>query len=206
MERYGCFGGVITTVGMETLAWYRYEGTVDVEGIGIEMERLAAQLGGTLKWPYNESRCLDADFFKVVADRLVLEAGIRPILHCLATEAIVENGYITGVITESKSGRQAIRARRVVDCTGDADIAYLAGADYRKTPRDKMMGVTTIFNCSGVDKQRFLEYTETNQTTYKDWSRTWKQETSGKEDMLRTPYLDLEFEKARELGVIPQDT
>ena len=23
LERYGCFGGVITTVGIETLAWYR---------------------------------------------------------------------------------------------------------------------------------------------------------------------------------------
>lgn len=23
MEKFGCFGGVITTVGMETLAWYR---------------------------------------------------------------------------------------------------------------------------------------------------------------------------------------
>ena len=41
--RFGCFGGVITTVGMETIAWYRYEGTVDPEGIGIEMERLAAR-------------------------------------------------------------------------------------------------------------------------------------------------------------------
>ena len=51
MERFGCFGGCITTVGMETLAWYRYEGTVDTEGIGIEMERLAASMGGTIKWP-----------------------------------------------------------------------------------------------------------------------------------------------------------
>ena len=34
---------MITTVGMETIAWYRYEGTVDTEGIGIEMERLAAR-------------------------------------------------------------------------------------------------------------------------------------------------------------------
>ena len=39
MERFGCFGGVITTVGMETLGWYRYEGVVDTQGIGIEMER-----------------------------------------------------------------------------------------------------------------------------------------------------------------------
>jgi ribulose 1,5-bisphosphate synthetase/thiazole synthase len=54
VERFGCFGGVITTVGMETLAWYRYEGTVDVEGLGIEFERLAAKLGGTRKFPYNE--------------------------------------------------------------------------------------------------------------------------------------------------------
>jgi hypothetical protein len=41
MEKFGCFGGVITTVGMETLGWYRYEGTVDCEGIGREMERTA---------------------------------------------------------------------------------------------------------------------------------------------------------------------
>ena len=40
LERYGCFGGVITTVGIETIAWYRYEGTVDSEGIGVEMEKL----------------------------------------------------------------------------------------------------------------------------------------------------------------------
>ena len=39
VERYGCFGGVITTVGIETLGWYRYEGTTnDATGIGIEME------------------------------------------------------------------------------------------------------------------------------------------------------------------------
>ena len=29
------------------------------------MERLAASMGGTIKWPYNDSECLDADFFKV---------------------------------------------------------------------------------------------------------------------------------------------
>ena len=48
LERFGCFGGVITTVGMETLAWYRYEGTQDCEGIGTEMERVAAEMGGTI--------------------------------------------------------------------------------------------------------------------------------------------------------------
>jgi ribulose 1,5-bisphosphate synthetase/thiazole synthase len=206
MERYGCFGGVITTVGMETLGWYRYEGTVEGEGIGIEMERLAAQMGGTIKWPYNDSQCLDADYFKIVADHLITEAGVRPLLHCTAVDVILNNGNIEGVITESKSGRRAILAKRVIDCTGDADIAHLAGAPYRKTPKDEMMGVTTVFSCSGVDKQKFVDYTEKNPATYQDWSRTWQQETTGKEDHLRSPYLDQEFERARELGVIPQET
>ena len=40
------------------------------------MERLAARMGGTIKWPFNESECLDADFFKLVADHLVKESGV----------------------------------------------------------------------------------------------------------------------------------
>ena len=114
------------------------------------MERLAAKMGGTVKWPYNDSECLDAEFFKVksiwtqkciwdryffefqiVADHLIKESGVRPILHCYAVEAIMDNDTIKGIITESKSGRQAILADRVIDCTGDADVAYLAGAEYR---------------------------------------------------------------------------
>lgn len=208
LERFGCFGGVITTVGMETLGWYRYEGTIESQGIGIEMEKRAALMGGTIKWPYNDSECLDADFFKVVADRLITEAGIRPVLHCLAVDVIFDgdSNKLKGVITESKSGRQVVLAGRIVDCTGDADIAHLAGAPYRKTPKDKMLGVTTVFNVAGVNKAKFLDYTEENPATYADWSRTWTQETTGKEDSLRSPYLDKEFDKARELGVIPAHT
>jgi len=205
LERYGCFGGVITTVGMETIAWYRYEGTVDSEGIGVEMEKLAAKMGGTIKWPYNDSECLDADFFKIVADHLVTEAGIRPYLHSLATEVIMEDNVIKGVITESKSGRYAVIAQRVIDCTGDADIAHLAGAPYRKTAKQEMMGVTTVFSCAGVNKEKFLQYTRENRATYADWGQTWDQETTGKEDELPSPYLQKEFIKAREMGIMPKN-
>ena len=167
MERFGCFGGVITTVGMETLAWYRYEGTVDTEGIGIEMERLAASMGGSIKWPYNDSECLDADFFKVVADHLVRTSGVRPLLHSYAVDVIKEGDTLKGIIMESKSGRRAILAERIIDCTGDADVAHLAGAQYRMTDKKERMGVTSVFNCSGVEKEKFLEYTEKNPATYK---------------------------------------
>ena len=127
-------------------------------------------------------------------------------LHSYAVDAIMEGDTIKGIIMECKSGRRAILADRVIDCTGDADIAHFAGAEYRKTCREEMMGVTTVLNCSGVNKKRFLQYTEDNPATYRDWSRTWEQETTGKEDDLRSPYLDREFEAAREQGIIPANT
>ena len=36
IERYGCFGGNITAVGVEGFAWYRHEKTIEAEGLGLE--------------------------------------------------------------------------------------------------------------------------------------------------------------------------
>jgi ribulose 1,5-bisphosphate synthetase/thiazole synthase len=204
VERYGCFGGVISQVGVEGIAWYRHEGTVDVEGIGIEFERRAAEMGGTRDEPQSDSQALDAEMFKVVADRLVEEAGVTPLLHCLAVDVVLEGNTLRGIVTESKSGRQAILARRVIDATGDADIAFRAGAPCHKTPRDEMMGVTVMFSCAGVDARRFLDHVRQNPSTYGDWGQNWQMETSGKEDGLFSTYLEEPFDQARRDGLIPE--
>lgn len=204
VERYGCFGGVITQVGVGSIAWYRYEGTVDLEGIGIEFEKRAQEMGAAVKYPQMQSAILDTELFKVVADKLVQEAGIEPLLHCLAVDAVMEGDTIVGVIIESKSGRQAILAKRVIDASGDADIAYRAGAPCHKNPKDEMMGVTVMFSCAGVNKERFLEYVRENPSTYGDWGHTWEIETTGKEDDLFSAYLEEPFNQARRDGVIPE--
>src|SRR6201995_2605986 len=136
LDRNGCFGGNMTQVGVEGLAWYRHEKTVDCEGIGIEFETRARAMGAAMPEPQSLSHALDAEMFKWVADVLVEEAGIKPLLHRLCVAPIVENGAIRGVIVESKAGREAILARRVVDATGDADIAVRAGAPAHKTPKE----------------------------------------------------------------------
>ena len=204
VDRYGCFGGVITQVGVETIAWYRHGGTIDLEGIGIELERRAEAMGGTEPDSQSQSRALDAELFKVVADELVEEAGVRPLLHCLVTEPIVEDGLVRGVITESKSGRRAILAERVVDASGDADVAFRAGAPCHTRPAGTSMGVTVVFSCSGVDKARFLEHVADSHPTYGDWSKCWSVKTSGKEDGLFSPYLQEPFDRARSEGIIPE--
>ncbi len=79
-----------------------------MEGIGREMEKVVERMGGSTKWPYSDSQCLDADMSKLVMDRLVQESGVRPLLHCAAVEALLQDGALCGVITESKSGRQVL--------------------------------------------------------------------------------------------------
>jgi FAD dependent oxidoreductase len=204
VDRYGCFGGVITQVGVESVAWYRHEGTIDVEGLGREFEARAKALGGTQPEPQSCSEALDPELFKCVADELVREAGVEPLLHCLAVAPIVRDGVVAGVVTESKSGRQAILAGRVIDATGDADIAFRAGAPCRTTPVAEMMGVTVVFSCSGVDRNAFLDHVKASAPTYSDWGAGWSIEAGGKEADLFSPFLQEPFDQARRAGIIPE--
>jgi ribulose 1,5-bisphosphate synthetase/thiazole synthase len=205
IDRYGCFGGNITQVGVEGFAWYRHEATVDSEGIGIEFEQRAKTMDAAMPEPQSKSFALDGEMFKYVADVLVQEANVTPMLHRLCVAPIVRDGAIRGIITESKSGREAILAQRVVDATGDADVAARAGAPIRKTPREEMMAVSVMFSMTGVNKQRFIEQVKADPQSYKDWSGNgeWDIETTGKEDDLFSPFLRKPFKQAVAAGVIP---
>ncbi len=214
LDRYGCFGGNITQSMVEPIAWYRHEKTIDAGGIGVEFERRAKEMGGTQNdfeslgripdpgedIPEWVGQLLDADMFKYVADKMIREAGVVPLLHCFAVDSIMEGNTIKGIITESKAGRQAILAKRVIDATGDADIAFRAGAPYRKDPKDELMGVSVSFGCSGVDVDRLLEYTKENPARIGEWAR----ETAGKEQDLFYTRAGDAFVKAAEAGEIPE--
>jgi len=203
VERYGCFGGNLTHVGVEGIAWYRRPGTVDVEGIGIEFERRARAQNASYDEPQSISQGINSELFKVLADNWIQEEGIKPLLHATAVDVLRDRNKLTGIVVQTKSGRHAILAKRIVDATGDADIALLAGALTRKTPKEEMMAVTVIFSCSGVDKKRFLDYIRENPMRYKDWGKEWSIKTDGKEDDLFSPYLDKPFDEARKVGLIP---
>ena len=127
-------------------------------------------MGAAMPEPQSLSHALDAEAFKHVADVLVQEAGITPMLHRLGAAPIMEGRTIKGVITESKAGREAILAKRVIDATGDADIAFRAGAPTHKTPKEEMMAASVMFSMSGVNKRRFLEAVKADPQTYKDWA------------------------------------
>ena len=201
VERYGCFGGNITQVGVETIAWYRHPQTIEAGGIGMEFEQRAIEMDAAVPEVQSTSQALHTESFKYVADRLVLESRVRPLLHCYFVTPIMDGDNIIGIITESKSGRQAILARRVIDASGDADIAARAGAPCTQAPLADRMGVTVTFACTGVDKKRFMEYVAAHPGAYKQWA----DETTGKEDNMFSPYIAQPFKKAQAAGEIPAE-
>ena len=204
LDRFGCFGGNITAVGVEGFAWYRHEQTVEAGGIGWEFEERAKAMDAAVPESQSLSYELDAEGFKLVADRLVEEAGIHPMLHRMFVAPIREGNRITGVIVESKAGREAILAQRVIDATGDADIAQMMGAPTIKTPVEEMQAASVMFHIAGVDKQKFMEGVKADPQTYRDWSTgEWEVETSGKEDEMFSPFLAKPFAQALREGLIP---
>ncbi len=204
VERFGCFGGNLTVVGVEGLAWYRHEKTVEANGIGREFEERARSMGAAVPESQSLSYEIDSEGFKLVADRLVEEAGIHAMLHRQFVAPIMDGDTIRGIVVESKAGREAILAERVIDATGDADIAHRAGAPTHKTPVEHMQAASVMFHLAGVDKKAFLAGVSADPQTYKDWSTgEWEIETAGKEDAMFSPFLAKPFAQAIRDGVIP---
>jgi hypothetical protein len=200
VERYGCFGGVIAQSMVGTIAWYRTtEKTVDAGGIGTEFERRAKAMNASLQ--VNHYQVLDTEVFKVIADRMIQEADVVPLLHTQIVDVILEDGSITGVVTESKSGRQAILAKRVVDATGDGDVAARAGAPFRIDPKETLEGATVNFGCSGIDLEAFITYILKNPSSVADWG----DQSGDKEAAEFSTYIREPFDKAKEAGEIPKD-
>lgn len=205
LERFGCMGGNITVVGVEGFAWYRHEKTIEAGGIGREFEDRAKEMGAAVPESQSLSYELDSEGFKIVADRLVEEAGVHPMLHRQFVAPVMEGDTIRGVITESKAGREAILGKVVIDATGDADVAHRAGAPTHLTPPEDMMAASVMFHLAGVDKRAFMEGIRKDPQTYKDWGGggEWVIETSGKEDDMFSPFIKKPFDQAIRDGLIP---
>ena len=102
----------------------------------------------TVKYDFSLANTYDVEIFKFVAQEMLDEAGVKMLLHTLAVKPVVENDVIRGIIIENKSGRQAILAKRVIDCTGDGDVAARSGVPYEKgRKKDGLMpSVSLLFH------------------------------------------------------------
>ena len=100
------------------------------------------------------SPVIDPEMLKCVCNDLVKEAGVHPLYHAWFSKAYVVGNKVCGAIFESKSGRQAVLADVVIDCTGDGDVFYTAGEDY--TTGNLPLGL--VFRVANVDCEKAEEY------------------------------------------------
>lgn len=87
---------------------------------------------------------------------MLKDANVDVLLYTFVCGVVMEGDQLTGVITESKSGRRVFRSKVVVDGTGDGDVAAFAGVEYHKGRESdgKMQPTTLMFKVAGVDMSR----------------------------------------------------
>lgn len=157
VESRGYLGGNLT-IGLPILAFLGPKGNQVIKGAAQKfIDRLAAKGAASPHKPcrlHTSFTIIDCEEAKNTAFEMMEEAGVEVQLYTFVSDAIVENGSVKGVIIESKAGRQVIFAKTVIDCTGDADVAFRAGVECHKGDADGGMQPPTLMYCMrGVDVQ-----------------------------------------------------
>lgn len=174
VELAGCLGGVWTAGLLTKILDVGNKSGIMTELLTHFVERgspVAENTGGTV---------YDPEIAKVVLEELLVEAGVKILLHTRVVGAVTNSqNRLCAILTESKSGRQAWVADRFIDCTGDGDLAAQAGcqfdvgigADCTCQPMSMLALLTGIDpeevqefvrETGSAAKSRFLKYMEEN--------------------------------------------
>ncbi len=115
---------------------------------------------GIVTW----SPTLDPERLKLLSQEIVIETGAKLVYHSWACTPLMEDGNprgkVCGATFESKEGRMAIRAKVVVDATGDGDLFARAGAafdnDIEEADVHHCMNTSWMF--AGADMTRWIAF------------------------------------------------
>lgn len=166
VERYGfCGGGAVAGLSGTICGLYaahdREDATPEklVHGFVDEfIDRMEAigGLGPPVRYGKTFTRVHDPLAWRHVADGLLADAGVQVLLHALVTDVWQQGECLEGVRLYTKQGKIDVRARLVIDASGDADVVAMAGLDTRVGDDGKVQNPTMMFRLMGVDVERFL--------------------------------------------------
>ena len=155
VERYGHFGGLWTGgLVLLIMGHITKDGKQMCQGIGEEMMRRLEKWDGAItgRRP-GVNQTVDAEAAKYLMVEMIEESGVDPLLHCWGVDAIMQDNAVQGAVFESKSGRQAVLAKVVIDATGDGDMLAAAGAEYEHRLHNIGL-VSRIGNLDEIDAQK----------------------------------------------------
>lgn len=151
IERYGFAGGMATAGIVAPLSVFTYSGDKVIGGIPWEfIERLQQMGGGLIEKPLGNV-AFEPELYKLCCQRMLLEAGVDLYMHSYISGCSCRDGRLDAVIFENKNGTEALKARCFIDCTGDADLAHMAGVPMQDMEGKPLQPLSTYFVLSGVD-------------------------------------------------------
>jgi len=150
IERYGFLGGMATASLVAPISVFNYNQRRIVDGIPWEfIERLIAIEGAREEKPIGNIT-FSPEKYKLIAQRMVLEAGVSLYFHSYLTGCKKQGNRLTHIIIDNKNGTEAIEAKYFIDCTGDADLSYQLGVPMQPMKKE-LQPATLIFMLGGVD-------------------------------------------------------
>jgi len=161
IDRFGCLGGNMGPgifSGGYGMMGYGFPScmTEGLTGIPGEFVRRCESYLGEPLMLIQYNYCRDSQVVSYVWSKMMQESGVRLLLNAYATQPIMEGNRATGLVVENKSGGQAIRAKVVIDATGDADVAMRAGAQVDEGQGYFHPGM--YFAMGDVDDQKYLAF------------------------------------------------
>jgi glycine/D-amino acid oxidase-like deaminating enzyme len=161
LERYGFLGGTSTLV-LDTFYGFYTPGARAKKVVGGVADDVVAALqghGACLERPntYGAGTGITyhPDYLKVVWEQLAQDAGVRVLLHAWVQDVISDGEILTGVVVATKRGLVAVRARVVIDASGDADVCAAAGVAFEQAgEHEPAQSLTTTFKLCNVDMAR----------------------------------------------------
>lgn len=158
IEKNGIVGG-IATAGLCT-SFMGIDRKI-IGGIAMELLKRLESIGGCTIDLYTQ---FDPEYFKLVALELLEEAGVELLLYTKVVSVKTQDRLIKGIVVEGRSSRENIFCKSIVDSTGDADLAMLAGVSHslNAPKQDEVQPVSLLFRIGGVDINQLKRYVDDN--------------------------------------------
>ena len=158
VERYGCLGGALAVSNVSSYSFSVNRFPETLSGLPLEIDERCRKYGAYAPDYRGSGIFVDSELYKCMLDEWMEDEGVNILLHTTAIGVHVENGMLKGVYCQSKSGVGIILAERVIDASGDADIAAYAEVPFEKSEAKNLQPVSVVFGISNVDVEKFEKH------------------------------------------------